>query len=244
VCVVAETVKLSIVIPAYNEANRLPATVARILTFLAATPSWLPAQLIVVDDGSRDETAVCLENLVVPSGIEVTLLRLPHNLGKGAGVRVGMAASRGAWVLISDADLATPIEEVAALEQADVDVAIGSRAVDRSLIARRQPLPRDIMGRCFNLILRGLGLTAFGDTQCGFKLIEGELARRLASVMRIDGFAFDVELLARAGRLGARLAEVPVRWYHVDESRVRPLRHSAQMLRDVLRLRWWLLTGG
>ena len=239
----AEVFKLSIVIPAYNEAHRLPATAGRMLTFLAATPRWLPAELIVVDDGSRDETASCLGKLVVPAGVELAVVRLPHNMGKGAGVRAGMAAARGACVLISDADLATPIEELATLEQANADVAIGSRAVDRSLIARRQPLPRDIMGRCFNLIIRGLGLTVFGDTQCGFKLVEGELARRLAPLMRIDGFAFDVELLARAKRLGARLAEVPVHWYHVDESRVRPLRHSAQMLRDVLRLRWWLLVG-
>jgi dolichyl-phosphate beta-glucosyltransferase len=238
-----EAVKLSVVIPAYNEAHRLPGTVTRVLAFLAAAPRLLPAEIVVVDDGSRDETAAKVAEVVAPAGVELVVVRLPHNRGKGAAVRAGMAISRGARVLISDADLAAPIEEIAPLEAANVDLAIGSRAVDRSLIGRRQPLPRDVMGRGFNLVLRALGLTSFGDTQCGFKLIEGELARRLAAVMRIDGFAFDVELLARAARMGATLAEVPVRWYHVEESRVSPVRHSLQMFKDVLRLRLWLWAG-
>jgi dolichyl-phosphate beta-glucosyltransferase len=115
--------------------------------------------------------------------------------------------------------------------------------VRRELIGRHQPLVRDTMGRIFNLALRMMGLTRFRDTQCGFKLLDGELARRLAGTMRLDGFAFDVEMLARAQRLGVTIAEVPVRWYHVDASRVRPLRHGLQMLRDALRVRLWLWLG-
>jgi dolichyl-phosphate beta-glucosyltransferase len=239
----ATAIQLTVVVPAYNEEERLPATLTRVVDYLRERTSDLPAEVLVVDDGSRDDTSVVGARVATPPGVTITSLTFAVNEGKGAAVRAGMQASRGAWVLISDADLATPIEELAKLESAGVDLAIGSRAVDRSLIARRQPIARDTMGRIFNVILRLLGLTVFSDTQCGFKLLRGTLARRLAAEMRLDGFAFDVELLARAARHGATLAEVPVRWYHVDASRVRPIRHSAQMLRDVLRLRLWLWLG-
>ena len=171
------------------------------------------------------------------------LVPLGRNRGKGAAVRAGMAASLGERVLISDADLSAPIEEVEALLKSGADVAVGSRGVLRELIVRRQPLVRDTMGRIFNVGLRLLGLTRLRDTQCGFKLLEGELARRLAGALRLDGFAYDVELLARAERSGATVAEVPVRWYHVEASRVRPFRHGLQMLRDALRVRLWLWIG-
>lgn len=236
-------IPLSVVVPAYNEEGRLPATLARIASYLQGRPDLLPAEIVVVDDGSTDATAAIVGQLTAGPGIAVHLVRLERHRGKGAGVRAGLAASTGARVLISDADLATPIEEIDALIASGVDLASGSRAVNRGLIARRQPLARDLLGRLFNLGLRVLGLTTFRDTQCGFKLLDGELARRLAGELRLDGFAFDVELLARAARHGASIAEVPVRWYHVDESRVQPLRHGVQMLRDALRLRLWLLIG-
>jgi dolichyl-phosphate beta-glucosyltransferase len=233
-------IPLSVVVPAYNEEGRLPATLARIASFLQTRPDLLPAEIVVVDDGSADATAEVVDQVTAGPGIAVHLVRLERHRGKGAGVRAGLAASTGARVLISDADLATPIEEIDALIASGVDLASGSRAVNRGLIARRQPLARDLLGRLFNLGLRVLGLTTFRDTQCGFKLLDGELARRLAGELRLDGFAFDVELLARAARHGASIAEVPVRWYHVDESRVHPLRHGVQMLRDAVRVRLWL----
>lgn len=231
---------LTVVIPAFNEAGRLAETLVRAGEYLASQPQWLPAEVVVVDDGSRDGTDAVAEGVSLPAGVMLRVLRHPRNRGKGAAVRTGFLASRGEWVLLSDADLATPIEELDALSRAGVDIAAGSRAVRRELIIRRQPLARDLMGRAFNLMLRGLRLTRLRDTQCGFKLFEGGLARRLAAEQRLNGFAFDVELLSRARRLGARLAEVPVRWYHVDASRVQPVRHSLQMARDIVRLRWWL----
>jgi dolichyl-phosphate beta-glucosyltransferase len=234
---------LSVVIPAYNEEGRLPKSLERVAGYLGARPSLCPAEIIVVDDGSRDNTADLAASFACPAGVSVRLISLPDNQGKGAAVRGGLAASRGRFVLISDADLAAPIEEVEKLLATGADLATGSRALRRELISRRQPLPRDLMGRLFNLALRALRLTTLHDTQCGFKLLEGELARRLAGRLRLDGFAFDVELLARAARLGARIEEVPVRWHHVDASQVRPLLHGLQMLRDIVRIRIWLWLG-
>ena len=239
----ASQTSLSVVVPAYNEEHRLPSTLDRIARYLAGQGRLLPTEIVVVDDGSTDGTSGVVEAFRPPQGIEVRLVRLGSNRGKGAGVRAGLAASRGSRVLISDADLSSPIEEIEALLACGADVAVGSRGVRRELIGRHQPLVRDTMGRIFNLALRMMGLTRFRDTQCGFKLLDGELARRLAGTMRLDGFAFDVEMLARAQRLGVTIAEVPVRWYHVDASRVRPLRHGLQKLRDALRVRLWLWLG-
>lgn len=235
---------LSVVVPAYNEARRLPATLDRIARFLKDSPAWVPTEIIVVDDGSRDETAAVAEGFEPPAGVVMRTLRLGVNRGKGAAVRTGLAASKGAWVLISDADLAAPIEDLDTLRDAGVDLAVGSRALRRELISRRQPWPRDLMGRSFNLVLRLLRLTEMHDTQCGFKLIKGDLARWLGGRLCLDGFAFDVEMLARARKLGRTICEVPVRWEHVDESRVMAVRHSLQMARDVLRLRVWLWFEG
>lgn len=239
-----DALRLSVVVPAFNEGHRLPATLSRVVAFLAGSDRWLPAEVIVVDDGSSDDTVAVAEGHPRAPGVQVRVLEQRENRGKGAAVRAGLAASRGEWVLVSDADLAAPIEDVDLLRAADVDLAAGSRAVRRELITRHQPWARDLMGRGFNLLLRVLHLTSLGDTQCGFKLVRGAMARQLAAALRLDGFAFDVELLARARRLGATIAEVPVHWAHVDESRVQALRHSLQMARDVLRLRVWLWTGG
>lgn len=236
-------VALSIVIPAYNEAERLPASLRRIAGFLAGREHLLPAEIIVADDGSRDATAAVAAAVEMPSHVETRVVALPANRGKGAAVRAGMAASRGERVLITDADLATPIEEIESLLLARAGIAAGSRGVRRELIARRQPFLRDRLGRLFNVILRALSVTSLKDTQCGFKLVDGDLARVLAMQMRLDGFAFDVEMLARAERMGQRVVEVPVRWFHQDDSRVHPFRHGLQMLRDSVRVRWWLWAG-
>jgi dolichyl-phosphate beta-glucosyltransferase len=240
---VTDEIRLSVVIPAYNEVGRLPGTLEAIAAYLARRGELLPAEIVVVDDGSSDATAEVARGCGARDRLSVRVERLGRNRGKGAAVRAGLAVSRGAWVLISDADLATPVEELDALLASGVALAVGSRGVKRELIVRRQPLTRDTLGRLFNLGLRALGLTNLRDTQCGFKLVEGGLARRLAGELRLDGFAFDVELLARAKRGGATIAEVPVHWCHVEASRVHPLRHGLQMLRDALRIRLWLWLG-
>jgi dolichyl-phosphate beta-glucosyltransferase len=235
--------RLSVVIPAFNEAARLPVTLERIGAFLGASPRWLPAEVVVVDDGSSDETCGVALRIGPWEGVEVVVRRFASNRGKGAAVREGLATSRGEWVLISDADLATPIEEVDTLAAAGADLASGSRGLRRELILRHQPRLRELGGRVLNLAFRLLGLTRLTDTQCGFKLLEGGLARRLATRLRLDGFAYDLELLARAERAGGRVVEVPVRWFHVEESSVRPLRHGLQVLRDAVVLRCWLWLG-
>jgi dolichyl-phosphate beta-glucosyltransferase len=239
---VTEPLALSIVIPAFNEEERLPTTLRRIAGFLAGREDLLPAEIIVADDGSRDGTASVAAAETLPAGVEMRIVSLGRNRGKGAAVRAGLAASRGGRVLITDADLATPIEELEALLPVRAGIVAGSRALRREMIVRKQPFLRDRLGRVFNHVLRSLSVTSLKDTQCGFKLLDGELARVLATQLRLDGFAFDVEMLARAERMGQRVIEVPVRWLHQDASRVRPLRHGLQMLRDTLRVRWWLWT--
>jgi dolichyl-phosphate beta-glucosyltransferase len=233
-----------VVIPAFNEALRLPPTLARVAAFLAADGSWLPAEIVVVDDGSRDGTAAAAVLDRAPAGIDLRVLVHEGNRGKGAAVRTGFAAAAGTWVLLTDADLSAPIEDLARLAPAAaLGVAVGSRAVDRRLVRTRQPRHRDLMGRSFNLVLRALRLTRLGDTQCGFKLFPGDLARALAAVQRLDGFAFDVELLLLAAHWGTPVIEVGVHWNHVEASRVLALRHSREMLRDALRLAWWRARG-
>lgn len=233
------------VIPALNEALRLPPTLARVAAYLEADGSWLPAEIVVVDDGSRDGTAAAAVLDRAPAGIDLRVLVHEKNRGKGAAVRTGFAAAAGAWVLLTDADLSAPIEDLATLAPAAAPngVAVGSRAVDRRLVGTPQPRHRDLMGRSFNLVLRALRLTRLGDTQCGFKLFPGDLARALAAAQRLDGFAFDVELLLLAAHWGVPVTEVGVHWHHVEASRVLALRHSREMLRDALRLAWWRARG-
>jgi len=232
--------RLSVVIPAYNEARRLPGTLRRIGSYLASHPELLPAEIVVVDDGSQDRTAACAAAFEPPRGVALVVHSLGENRGKGAAVREGMRLAAGELVLLCDADLATPIEELEKLLPHARGVACGSRAVDRRLITRRQPFLRDRLGRLFNLVLRVLGLTRLKDTQCGFKLLPGALARELAKSLVSDGFIYDVELLARAERAGYPVVEVAVRWAHVEESRVRPWRHGLGMVVDAVHLRWRL----
>ncbi|MGD9252581.1 MAG: glycosyltransferase family 2 protein [Holophagae bacterium] len=237
---------LSVVIPALNEHDRLPPTLRRIGEFLVSDSHWRPAEIIVVDDGSTDETTAAARAVEIGDDIALVVVAHADNRGKGAATRTGFANSRGAWVLLTDADLAAPIEEVAVLAEHTTGrrtIAVGSRAVDRRLISERQPWYRDLMGRTFNLAVRSLGLSHISDTQCGFKLFPGEIARALAAVQRLDGFAFDVEHLTLCGLWGIEVKEVGVRWRHVEESRVLAARHSAQMLRDIMRLWWWRQRG-
>jgi dolichyl-phosphate beta-glucosyltransferase len=235
---------LSVVIPAYNEDQRLPATLRQIISFLSDSERWLPAEIIVVDDGSSDETSTVSDRFDSVELLSIRCLRHPRNQGKGAAVRTGFSASTGRLILLSDADLATPIEELDTLATAACKgIVIGSRAVDRSRIEVSQPRYRDLMGRVFNLAVRTLAVRGILDTQCGFKLFDGPIGRALAEAQRIDGFAFDVEHLARARSSGFELREIAVRWRHVEESRVQPVIHSAEMFSDLLRIGWWRLTG-
>ncbi len=227
-------------IPAFNEAERLAPTLGRVLSFLADSPDWRPAEIIVVDDGSADRTADLARSHPTVDGVTLSVAVHAVNRGKGAAVRTGFGRCRGAWVLLTDADMSAPIEDLVLLADAADDrvVAVGSRAVDRRLVTQRQPLHRDLMGRTFNLAIRTLGLTRLHDTQCGFKLFPGNLARDLARAQKLDGFAFDVEILVLARHWGYGIEEVGVHWQHVEASRVMAIRHSSQMLRDALKL-WW-----
>lgn len=230
---------LSVVIPAYNEARRLGSTLDRVTEYLRGRQgSEGEHEVLVVDDGSTDDTARRVASYPDPL---VRLVRQPENRGKGAALRRGVAESRGERVLLCDADLSTPIQEVERLASRlddGADVAIGSRAVAGADVQKHQPFYRELMGKTFNRIIRLLGVRGLRDTQCGFKLLDGEVARRLFRMLRTDGFAFDVELVWLARRHGLRVDEVGVRWIDSPDTRVHALYDSARMLRDVLLMRW------
>ena len=235
--------EISVVVPAFDEAARLPATLASVIAHLRSAGRSF--EVIVVDDGSRDATAEVAASALACLAGWGRLLRLDRNRGKGAAVRVGARAARGARVLVTDADLSTPIEELAELESActaGADIAIGSRAIDRTRIERRQPLLRDWIGRGFNVVVRLVALPGIRDTQCGFKLFRREVVEPVFGRTRIDGFGFDVEVLAVARWLGYTIAEVPVRWRNHDDSRVSLARGAAAFL-DPLRVRIGLAVG-
>jgi len=221
---------LSVVIPAYDEERRLPATLRAVVAHLS--DRGRPFEVVVADDGSRDGTA----EVAGAAGPEVRVLRLPHR-GKGGAVRAGVLAASGELLLVTDADLSTPIAEldllVAALDRCEV--AIGSRNVAGARVTVPQRADRRLMGRAFNLLVRVLLLPGLRDTQCGVKLFRREAALAVFQRCRSDGFAFDVEALALARHLGYRVAEVPVEWRNSPDSRVRPLL-------DVPRMFWELLT--
>jgi dolichyl-phosphate beta-glucosyltransferase len=223
---------LSVVIPAYNESGRLPATLQRIDQYLSQRDGAF--EIIVVDDGSEDDTVGAAR-----SGGAV-VVELPMNQGKGAAVRAGIARSQGSYVLISDADLASPIEELERLEahRHEAQLVYGSRATSDSRIEQRQPWYREFLGKTFNKIIHVFGVQGVADTQCGFKLIEGDVARQIFGLMKLDGFAYDVELTWLANRLGYRIAEVGVRWQHVEASRVRLFLDPLKMFWDVARFRF------
>lgn len=194
--------------------------------------------MIVVNDGSADGTAVVVEDFLRDHP-EVRLISYPLNRGKGYAVRQGVLASRGQYVLFSDADQSTPMREVRKLLKAleQCDIAIGSRAIRESLIAQYQPFYRVLMGKTFNKFVQLMTVPGIKDTQCGFKCFHGNVARDLFARCRIDGFSFDVEVLYLARRKGLKTKEVGVYWRNSPESRVHPVWHSLQMLRDLFRIR-------
>ena len=227
----------SIVIPAYNEEERLGPTLDRVLAF-ARGNGWR-AEIIVVNDGSRDRTAEIVRSYERNTGI-VRLLENPGNRGKGYSVRHGVLNATGEFILFTDADMSSPIEEAPKLLQAlagGADIAIGSRWARSELQTRRQSLARQFLGRVFNLLLRLLLRLDFKDTQCGFKAFRLDVCRPILEEARINGFAFDVELLFLAHCAGLRIQEIPVRWNHAEGSKVSFFKDSLRMLREVLALR-------
>jgi dolichyl-phosphate beta-glucosyltransferase len=235
-------IELSIIIPAYNEEKRLPRTFERIEAYLRGRGG--AAEVIVVDDGSTDGTA----QLVEAAGARWPAIRLvknPGNRGKGYSVRHGMREARGKIVLFTDADLSAPIEEAdklfAALEAHDV--AIGSRALDRSLTSVRQPWYRESIGIVFNGVVRVVLGLPFADTQCGFKAFRSTRSKIIFEQQRIERFGFDPELLFLARRHGLTVAEVPVRWANDLGTRVSALRDGLAMFLETFLIRWNSIAG-
>jgi dolichyl-phosphate beta-glucosyltransferase len=226
---------LSVVIPAYNEQDRLPPTLVRIADFLK---DWgRPHEILVVDDGSKDATARRAREAGGPS---VMVVSNEGNRGKGYSVRRGMLLARGERRLMTDADLSTPIEEVVRLVaklDEGYDVVIASRALPGANIEIHQPWYRENMGRVFNKIVRLVTRLDLRDTQCGFKLFTARAAVDAFAAARLDGFSFDVEALYIANRLGFRIAEMPVTWRNDEATRVGVFRDSSRMFADLLRIR-------
>ncbi len=239
---------LSIVIPAFNEQLRLPETLRSLARYLAEAHQFKPVEVIVVDDGSDDQTGEVARGesqALGDAGASLTVIRNASNRGKGYSVRRGLVESQHDWRLFTDADLSAPIDELEKLARdalsGDCDLAIGSRALDRSLIGAHQPFYREAMGRVFNLHMRLLTGLRIEDTQCGFKLFSGRAAAEIAARQRLDGFGFDVEQLFLARKLGFKVAEVPVRWYNSADTRV-GMSDGLAAFADVVRVRWndWL----
>jgi dolichyl-phosphate beta-glucosyltransferase len=228
---------ISIVIPAYNESGRILPTLVRIDEYCKT--HFERYEIIVVNDGSSDDTAAVMSE----AGRKIPAVRYAayeENRGKGYAIRSGVAMSKGDLILISDADLSTPVEEVEKLlvfHDAGYDIIIGSRAVEGSRIEVKQPFWRIFMGKVFNRIVKFLIMEDFKDTQCGFKLFSGTRARTLFSTAMIDRFAYDVEILYLGRKAGYKIKEVPIRWINSPDSRVNPFKDALQMLKDIIRMR-------
>ena len=227
---------LSLIIPAYNEGERLPATLPPVIDFLDAQP--YAAELIIVNNNSRDDTrAVALDFAATRPYIRV-LDEMTQ--GKGAAVRTGMLAAEGEYLFMADADFSMPVAEIAKFlppRLSQYDVAIGSREAPGA-VRYNEPSYRHFMGRVFNFYVKVLAIPGFEDTQCGFKCFRREVARDILPHQTIDGWAFDVELLFIALRRDYHVVEVPVDWYYGENSRISPVRDTINMVREVLRIRY------
>jgi glycosyltransferase involved in cell wall biosynthesis len=234
---------LSVIIPAYNEAARLGKTLLIVIDYLKAHAR--ASELIVVDDGSRDETAEIAERSVTEAAsgttVSAKVIRTQPNRGKGHAVRTGLLAARAPFALFSDADLSTPITEtpklIAPIERGLYDLTFGSRALDRSLIGVHQPWRREQGGRVINLIVRLATRLPFWDTQCGFKAFRMSVCRPLIEASTVDRFGFDVEYLYVANLAGLRLSEIPVRWDHNEGSKLSVWRDTPRLLDEVRTIR-------
>ncbi len=229
------TPELSVVIPAFNEAQRIAPSLETIFSYLADRGT--SHEVLLADDGSTDGTAAVAEAF---SERGLRVLRSPENRGKGDATRRGVLACRGRRVLLTDADLSTPITDLATLEArlGDAAVILGSRAVGDSRVLEHQPLYRELMGKTFNKLIRLAGVRGINDTQCGFKLLDGDAARRIFAELMTPGFAYDVELVWLARRMGFGVVEVGVTWVNSPDSRVRALTDPPRMLLEIARFRW------
>ena len=229
---------LSIVIPCYNEEERLPRTIEQIERYLEGRD--IDYELILVDDGSTDGTRLVMD-AAAERNRHVRLEALAQNRGKGRALAEGVAAATGSEVLVTDADLSTPIEELEKL-QARLDqgagVAIASRALRASRVEVSQPIYRVLMGKVFNLLVQVVLLPGIWDTQCGFKLFRAEVAHDAFGHLTTDGFGYDPEVLYRAKKLGVKIAEVPVVWRNSAPTKVSPIKSSLDMFKHVVRLRF------
>jgi dolichyl-phosphate beta-glucosyltransferase len=233
---------LSVIIPAYNEEQRLPPTLQSVTEFLRNQA--YTAEVLVVENGSTDRTAevvedFCTNQIRADDTLQVHLLHSAK--GKGAAVKHGMLNARGAYCIMSDADLAVPIAEVSkflppVLTPHSFDIAIASRE-GKGAVRHGEPLHRHLMGRIFNFLVRSMAVPSIQDTQCGFKCFTREAALFLFPLQRIDGWGFDVEILHIASRHGMRMVEVPVHWYYGQNSRIRPIENTISMVGELLRIR-------
>lgn len=228
--------RLSIVIPAYNEASRIESTLVHVLRYLEQQ-DYL-SEIIIVDDGSRDATYGVVRNMRTPNRTPIRLHQFKMNQGKGAAVKVGMGEfATGQYRLFYDADASTPIEEVDRIWaefEAGADIVIGSRSLPESNVEVRQAWYREFMGRTYNRILKALNLTDFVDTQCGFKAFTASATACVFPRQTVERFSFDVELLFIAAKHGLNIRELPVRWINSRASRVSPVRDSARMFWDLI----------
>lgn len=229
-----EVPDLSIVIPAYNEEERLPETFKRIASYLEKSP--VSSEIVLVDDGSTDQTVKLAEKLARELSLRLVVLKNPRNQGKGAALKKGMLAASGRAVLFTDADLSIPIEELQKFLPClgDFQVVIGSRKIKGAQILVRQPLYREFMGKVYSWLARVLVAPAISDFTCGFKLFTRDVAQRLFSCQRISNWSFDAEILFLAKKFGYKIKEVPVVWVHSPETKVR-------LWRDVFGSFWGLL---
>ena len=228
---------LSIVIPAYNEENRIGKTIDKILHYI--NNQKYPYEIIIIDDGSIDETvSVVMKSM--EHNEHIKLLNNKINKGKGYCIKKGILEANGKYVLFTDADLSTPVEEVEKLLsqlEKGYDIAIGSRSLAGSDIILRQPLYRELMGKVFNRFVRLLAVKEFVDTQCGFKLFRRDAARTIFKEQRLNGFAFDVEILYLARKNGFKIKEVPIKWINSPDSKVSPVSSSIGMFFDLLKIK-------
>src|SRR5579862_6029457 len=235
--------KYSIIIPAYNESARIPATLRSVVDAVRAR-AW-DAEVVVVNDGSRDDTAALVRDFALTAP-EVRLLENTKNSGKGYSVRTGILHALGEIVMFTDADLSSPIEEADGLFAAiaaGADIAIGSRWLATSRQTHRQPLYRQFFGRCFNLLTRMVMNLPFADTQCGFKAFTRSAAQTVFQLQTIERWGFDPEILFIALKRGYRIAEVPVSWAHDERTRISYLKDGMRMLQDIAIVRWNALLG-